>query len=512
MQSVQTMNEEYLRYWGLNQHPFLLAPDGSMMCVTGQYFECFERLKYAIATNKGGVLVASEDAGLGKTTILLKLIDDMKAEYGANFRYALVDHPTLTADQMIGQITGLITGETPAQDKLTNLTTLKNALIATKMEGGRNIIVIDEGQMLCEARSVLQELRVLINLTHNNEYLHTFILSGQKALWDTLQEMPEFWQRLPVRYYFTPLRFEETRELIRYRLNKAGLDVAREIFSEDAIEIIHKYSKGLPRTIIAVSDLALLNGYNDKTRKIGFKEVSKALNSMSGRGESLPYVVADRREAPKEQSIAGSETAVPAAPNRTAAAPLDYIAHNAKQTLFDRSTGQYFRPVIVTLVIILFLFLGAAGYHFVSAPKQPQQTVIIKEVEKSEIPKKEPPVENPQTQNPEETAEGHVQGQAVAQSPSDARGEKDVISAFRDEIKKKNESAGNRLAVVNAEAANIRSAPGVESPRILTIVRGEILPILDEQKDGTGMKWYKVSLYGNRTGWIASIVASATNK
>ena len=68
-------------------------------------------------------------------------------------------------------------------------------------------------------KNVLQELRVLINLTHNNEYLHTFILSGQKALWDTLQEMPEFWQRLPVRYYFTPLRFEETRELIRYRLN-----------------------------------------------------------------------------------------------------------------------------------------------------------------------------------------------------------------------------------------------------------------------------------------------------
>ncbi|HBL24823.1 MAG TPA: hypothetical protein DDZ40_12015, partial [Deltaproteobacteria bacterium] len=179
-----------------------------------------------------------------------------------------------------------------------------------------------------------------------------------------------------------------------------------------------------------------------------------------------------------------------------------------KQTLFDRSTGQYFRPVIITLVILLFLFLGAAGYHFISAPKQPQQTVIIKEVEKVEAPKKEPPVENPQAQNPGETTEG----QAAAQSPSDERGERDVISAFRDEIKRKNESAGNRLAVVNTEAANIRSAPGIESPRILTIVRGEILPILDEQKDSTGMKWYKVSLYGNRTGWIASIVASATNK
>ena len=129
----------------------------------------------------------------------------------------------------------MISGLKPSENRLKNLTILKNALIAGKMEGGRNIIVIDEGQMLCEAQSVLQELRALINLTHNGEYLHTFILSGQKALWDTLQEMPEFWQRLPVRYYFTPLRFEETRELVRYRLNKAGLDVARELFSEDAM-------------------------------------------------------------------------------------------------------------------------------------------------------------------------------------------------------------------------------------------------------------------------------------
>ena len=288
------MSEEYIKYWGLTQHPFLLAPDGNMMCVTGQYFECFERLKYAINTNKGGVLIVSEDAGLGKTTILLKLIDELKEEYGKNFKYAYIDHPTLTASQMIEQITGSITGQMPSDDKLKNLTHLKESLIETKREGGKNIIVIDEGQMLCDAQDVLQELRVLINLIHNHEYLHTFILSGQKALWDTLQGIPEFWQRLPVRYYFTPLRFEETRELIRYRLNKAGLDVAREIFTEEALEIIHKHSKGLPRTIIALSDLALLNGFTDRTRKIGFKEVSKAINAMSGKGESLSYMIQER--------------------------------------------------------------------------------------------------------------------------------------------------------------------------------------------------------------------------
>ena len=116
------MNEQYIEYWGLAHHPFLLAPDSKMMCVTGQYFECLERLKYAIYTNKGGVLIVSEDAGLGKTTILLKLVDEMKEEYGDAFRFAFVDQPALSPAQMIAQITGSITKAEPHEDKLKNLT------------------------------------------------------------------------------------------------------------------------------------------------------------------------------------------------------------------------------------------------------------------------------------------------------------------------------------------------------------------------------------------------------
>ncbi len=508
------MNEEYLRYWGLIQHPFLLAPDGKMMCVTGQYFECFERLKYAISTNKGGVLVASEDAGLGKTTILLKLIDDMKEEHGSNFRYAYIDHPTLTAGQMIGQITGLITGEMPDDDKLKNLTILKNALIETKKEGGKNIIVIDEGQMLCDARDVLQELRVLINLTHNNEYLHTFILSGQKALWDTLQEMPEFWQRLPVRYYFTPLRYEETRELIRYRLNKAGLDVAREIFTEDAIEIIHKYSKGLPRTIIAVSDLALLNGYSDKTRKIGFKEVSKAINAMSGRGETIPYIVTEKSDEAKETSSKTTAEPSQVIVNRGISNPFEYVANNPQQTFFDRYFIQFIKPIVLTLAVLLFIFIGAAGYHLLFSPNKAGNTIIIKEVGRTEPPVKEKAAEKPPKEPDAGEIEEPEQGQATPQNnPAfDQNTGKDVIANFKEEVKKRKELARERVAVVNVDAANIRSAPDIDSPRILTIVRGETLPVIDERKDRDGMKWYKVVLYSNRTGWIASIVANVTKK
>ena len=500
------MSEEYITYWGLSHHPFLLAPDGHMMCVTGQYYECFERLKYAINTNKGGVVIASEDPGLGKTTILLKLIENMQEEYGKNFKYAFIEHPTLTAPQMIEQITGSITGQMPSDDKLKNLNLLKEALIETKQQGGKNIIIIDEAQMLCDARDVLQEMRVLINLIHNNEYLHTFILSGQKMLWDTLQEIPEFWQRLPVRYYLTPLRFEETRELIRYRLNKAGLDVARDIFTEEALEIIHKYSKGLPRTIIAVADLALLNGFIDRTRKVGFKEVTKAINAMSGKGESLSYAMHENNERDnKEPLVKTTPEIIKTA--QTFAKPLELVAHSFRESLNNRSLKAYIKPIAIALIIIFFLFLGAMGQRLFSSGKAANNTVATAKeppqtkVEISKIQLPEPDKE--QAAASDKTDKRSIEG-IPNKDQSETKPEKDIVAAYREERKQKNE----RSVIVSKNAANIRSAPHVEAQRIITIVKGEVLTVVDEKKDPLGTKWHKVLLYNNREGWISDKVVT----
>ena len=294
------MSNEYLSYWGLARQPFHMAPDDEMMYLGGQYYECYERLLYAVNMNKGGALVVSEEAGLGKTTLLLKLINELKGDYGDRLRYALVDHPTLTVSQMIASIYAGLTNTRPEDDKFRNLLVIKDTLLEIKRYGGRAVIMIDEGQMLCERKDVLQELRILLNLTHSKEYLLTVILCGQRPLWNTVKGIPEFWQRLPVKYYLIPLKFEETKALIECRLSKAGLDDDRDIFTAEALEIVHRFSRGLPRTIMALSDLALLVGFTYQATKIGFKEVSKAINAMSGKGEeSFAYVIEKQPEQPK---------------------------------------------------------------------------------------------------------------------------------------------------------------------------------------------------------------------
>ena len=285
------MNKGYLEYWGFKKDPFYLAPDNEMMYLGGQYYECFERLLYAVTTNKGGSLLVSEEAGLGKTTILLKLVAEMKWSHGEMFRCAFIDHPTLTVAQLISQISSSLVPDPPQADKSLNLARMKEGLTRLKKAGGKALIVIDEAHVLGERPDVLQDLRMLLNLTHEKEYLFTMVLSGQRPLWDAMRAIPEFWQRLPVKYYLVPLSLRETAELIACRMEKAGHEGDVEIFTDEALEIIQRFTRGLPRTIVALCDLCLLIGAMYQAKRIGFKEVSKAMHVMSGKGHdgSPPY-------------------------------------------------------------------------------------------------------------------------------------------------------------------------------------------------------------------------------
>jgi type II secretory pathway predicted ATPase ExeA len=512
------MSEEYIEYWGLARHPFLLAPDSKMMCVTGQYYECLERLKYAIDTNKGGVLIVSEDAGLGKTTILLKLVDEMKEEYGEAFRHAFIHHPALSPAQMIAQITGSIAGVEPHEDKLKNLLLLKDALMEVREQGGKSIIIVDEAQMLCESHDVLQELRALINLTHNGEYLHTFVLSGQRALWNTVKGLSEFWQRLPVRYYFIPLRVEETKEMIRFRLRKAGLDESREVFADDALEIIHRFSRGSPRTVIALADLSLLVGFTNQSERITFKEVSKAINTMSGKGDTLPYVQTEKKEArgPSISSLANIDRGTEIGRGYE----KQNLSFKGRESLeqWVMQYGQFARPIVTVVVIIAVLLSGIMGYRYAFAPRK--TSVVMKETEKKQS-VAEPVSESKGSQDEkpaqdfstEETQKPSKEIFAVVE-PSAQKVAAPLLPkepvAQREQKTGKNVAVETvREAVINKLAANIRTRPDLNAPRFAMLFQGETVKILDETlDDNNGTKWYKIPVLGRREGWISETVVT----
>ncbi|MBA4390580.1 MAG: hypothetical protein C0399_06555 [Syntrophus sp. (in: bacteria)] len=68
-----------------------------------------------------------------------------------------------------------------------------------------------------------------------------------------------------------------------------------------------------------------------------------------------------------------------------------------------------------------------------------------------------------------------------------------------------------KKVVVDKEAANVRMAPDINSTRIGTIMKGEIIKVIGEQTDQGNLRWYKITLYGGREGWIASTVVNTSD-
>jgi general secretion pathway protein A len=83
-----------------------------------------------------------------------------------------------------------------------------------------------------------------------------------------------------------PLNEAETAEYVKYRLRVAG--TPREIFTGEAVRKIYHFSKGHPRLINTVCDLALVTGYSENLQTIGPKVIQECSKDLSLPGEMIP--------------------------------------------------------------------------------------------------------------------------------------------------------------------------------------------------------------------------------
>jgi type II secretory pathway predicted ATPase ExeA len=93
-----------------------------------------------------------------------------------------------------------------------------------------------------------------------------FVFFGLPDLEDVLSLDEPLKQRVAVKIRLKAFSEEDAGDYIKHRLKVAGSSV--EIFSEDAIKLIYKYTHGVARRINTVCDNALLEGFLFKANKI----------------------------------------------------------------------------------------------------------------------------------------------------------------------------------------------------------------------------------------------------
>ena len=271
--------QTYLDYWGFSRAPFALTPDPDMLYLSKQHRECMLRLQYAIAGNKGGALLVSENPGDGKTSVLRRLEKDLRSSTEEHYRLVFIDHPTLTPNQILWEIMRQLGLGESKGEKIHTLQQLREALIEMYNNGERCVFILDEGQMLADRPELLQEFRVLLNYTVGDTFLLTFIFSGQSELEATVKSQPEFYQRLPVRFFLHSMDLADTGRMLEYRIKVAGY-TGSLLFTESAVKEIFRFSHGIPRVICSVADLSLVVGHSRGVRRIGDREVLMAIRDF----------------------------------------------------------------------------------------------------------------------------------------------------------------------------------------------------------------------------------------
>ena len=112
---------------------------------------------------------------------------------------------------------------------------------------------------------MLEEIRLLTNLETSTEKLLQIVLAGQPELDKKLNqpELRQLRQRITLRARTCPLTLEDTRGYILERLRIAGAN-GQEIFSPEAIQVVHQFARGIPRVTNLLCEHALINAFVDQ--------------------------------------------------------------------------------------------------------------------------------------------------------------------------------------------------------------------------------------------------------
>jgi general secretion pathway protein A len=249
----------YFKILGFEKEPFSTSPDPEFFYLSKEHETALTNILIELRL-KRGLSVILGDVGTGKTTLSRKLVQELKSR--GDFIFNIILDPSFENESLF--LISLaknfeINLEAKTSPTILDLRESLERFLFQKGVTENKIVtlIIDEAQKLNE--NSLEVLRVLLNYETNEFKLLQLVLLGQLELHSEIMNIPNFFDRISFKYTLNPLDFDETKEMVEFRIRQAGYKASMHLFLDDAIREIYQYSRGYPRQTTMLCHRALKN-------------------------------------------------------------------------------------------------------------------------------------------------------------------------------------------------------------------------------------------------------------
>jgi general secretion pathway protein A len=266
----------YTEFYGLSQRPFDISPDPKFLHLAGSHRETLSYMVYGVRERRGFMAITGE-VGTGKTTLVNALLNSLDDKV----KTAYIFRRCIAFDELLRAILYEFGATAGSGDRFELWQRLNEYLVATASKDELAVLIVDEAHNL--SIGMLEEIRTLSNLETQKTKLLQIILIGQPELDTKLnsQELRQLRQRIAIRRKVLPFTNDEIEAYISHRLTLVG-GIIYTLFTRDAISLISRYSRGIPRTVNIMCDNAFLIGYALGQKKIDGAIVREVIKDMDG--------------------------------------------------------------------------------------------------------------------------------------------------------------------------------------------------------------------------------------
>ena len=248
----------YETYWHFEEKPFENAADTRFFFPGETHQSALLKLRYAVENRRGGALLCGA-AGTGKTYLVTMLRESLGDDYTP---FIHLVYPQMSPAELMAYLADEFDGGTnESQSVPESIRRIQTTLRANAAQGRHAVVVIDEAHLL-ESSPMLETLRMLLNFGPDGTTGMTLLLVGQPGMLPLLDRTPQLEERLGVKCLLRPFTSSETGEYVSHRLKLAG--ASRPIVEDAAVPTLFELTRGIPRQINRLGDLALLVGFAEE--------------------------------------------------------------------------------------------------------------------------------------------------------------------------------------------------------------------------------------------------------